>query len=298
MAIITTINVRGVRQATWTVDAFTIAKLLPLLLLILLGLSKISSETIATQTVAQPDWTSAVLLLVFAYGGFEAPLITATEARNPRRDSAFALLMGLMVIALVYVLVQVVVGGIVPNLAREKAPVAAAFSVLLGPVGVILASAAAMVSIWGWATGSVLQSPRLLYSMAERRELPAFFARVHPRFRTPDVAILTYATLSLALGLYGSFQWNATLSAIVRLVTYGLTCVALFVFRARPAGVKAAEFHLSGAQVVGPLAVAFCLWLLSTRTFAQAWVLAAIMLAGLLLWAATRRHASAPAPLQ
>jgi basic amino acid/polyamine antiporter, APA family len=309
MAVITTINLRGVRQATWTVDAFTIAKLVPLVLLVLLGLSKISAETIATQTVAQPDWTSAVLLLVFAYGGFEAPLITATEARNPRRDSAFALLMGLMVIGLVYVLVQVVVAGIVPNLAREKAPVAAAFSVLLGPAGVLLASVAAMVSIYGWATGSVLQSPRLLYSMAERRELPAIFARVHPRFHTPDVAILTYASLSLALALYGSFQWNATLSAIVRLVTYGLTCVALFVFRRRegqggrgaapePPKAHTPAFHLRGAYVIGPLAVVFCLWLLSTRTFAQAWVLAAIMLVGVLLWAATRRHASARAPLQ
>ena len=92
-----------------------------------------------------------------------------------------------------------------------------------------------MVSIYGYTTGTVLQSPRVLFSMAERGELPRIFARVHARFRTPHVAIVAYAVLALGLALYGSFTWNATLSAIVRLLTYGLTCVALVVFRRRPA---------------------------------------------------------------
>jgi basic amino acid/polyamine antiporter, APA family len=295
MAVITIINVRGVRQATWAVDLFTIAKLLPLLLLVLLGLLHITSGTIASQTVASPDWRRAVLLLVFAYGGFETPLIAAAEAKAPRKDSAFALLMGLMVIGLIYMLVQVVVVGVVPNVAGKTAPVAAAFEVLIGPVGVGLASVAAMVSIYGWTTGSVLQSPRLLYSMAERRELPALLGRVHPRFRTPVAAILVYATLSLALGLYGSFQWNATLSAIVRLVTYGMTCLALLAFRARTP--EPPEFRLLGAAFVVPAAVGFCIWVLSTLTFTEAWILVALMLVGFLAFGATRWRAS-KAPLQ
>ncbi len=296
MTVIVVINVRGVRQATWTIDAFTIAKLLPLVLLVLLGLLQISTEAIASQAVADPDWTRAILLLVFAYGGFEAPLIAAAEARNPRRDSASALLIGFMVIGLLYMLVQMVVVGVVPRVAGERAPLAAAFAVLIGPGGVLLASVAAMVSIYGWATGSVLQSPRLLYAMAARGELPALFARVHPRFRTPHAAILTYAGLSLALALYGTFEWNATLSAIVRLVTYGLTCVALLVFRAR--GLERPAFLLWGGRVVAPAAVAFCLWLLSTRTFSEAWVLGALMGTGFLLFTLARRQPAGPAPVQ
>lgn len=287
LAAITVVNVAGVRQATWTIDVLTVLKLLPLLLLIVLGVARLSPEVLASQRVASPDWTSAILLLVYAYGGFEAPLIPAGESKDPRRDSAFALLLALAVIASLYMLVQLAVVGVVPEVAGEKAPIAAAFERLLGPAGRAFASYAAVLSVTAWATGSVLQSPRVLYSIAERRELPEAFAAVHPRFRTPHVAIVCYAGLALALALYGSFEWNATLSAIVRLVTYGLTCVALLVFRAR-GGAPEAGFALPlplalGASLTG---VGFALWLLLTRSFAQMWVLPALMGVGALLYAA------------
>ena len=284
LGLITLVNVIGVRQATWTVNAFTLAKLLPLLLLILLGLPRVEADVLASQRVAAPDWTTAILLLVFAYGGFEAPLIPAGEARDPGRDTGFALLASLATIAAVYMLVQLVVVGVVPHVAGTPAPLAAAFGRLVGPAGVALASCAAMLSIYGYATGSVLQSPRVLYAMAERGELPAPLGRVHPRFRTPDLAVLTYSSLVFGLALYGSFEWNATLSAIVRLVTYGLTCAALPVLRVRP-GLAPPGFRLPGAGLVAPAAVGFCLWLLATRSFAQAWILAALIAAGAVLWA-------------
>jgi APA family basic amino acid/polyamine antiporter len=189
------------------------------------------------------------------------------------------------VIASVYMLVQIVVIGVVPNVASQKAPVAAAFERLLGPIGLTVASLAATVSIYGWATGSVLQSPRVLYSMAEQGQLPRALASVHPRFRTPHVAILAYSGLALALAFYGSFEWNATLSAIVRLVTYGLTCAALPVLRRRGGE---AGFTLRGAGLVVPVAIGFALWLLSTRTFSQAWILLALMAVGALIHATQR----------
>jgi amino acid transporter len=288
MALVTAFNVVGVRQATWKVDLFTLAKLLPLLLLIGLGLGHVSGGVLASQRVATPDWTQAVLLLVFAYGGFEAPLIPAGEARRPQRDTAFALLAALAVIATVYTLVQLVVVGVVPGVAGSRAPVADAFRVLLGPGGATLAALAAMISIYGYATGSTLQSPRVLYAMAERGELPGLFARVHARFRTPVPAILAYSTLALLLAYYGNFASNARLSAIVRLVTYGLVCVALLrLRRLRPD--EAPGFRLPGAALVAPVGAAFCLYLLTTRTFDQVWLLGAFMLAGAALWAFGRR---------
>lgn len=286
IVVITLINVIGVRQATWTVDFFTVAKLLPLFVLIGLGLFSVRSDVIASQAVADSHWAQAILLLMFAYGGFEAPLIPAGETKDPRKDTAFALLAALFVIASVYMLVQIVVIGVVPNVASQKAPVAAAFERLLGPIGLTVASLAATVSIYGWATGSVLQSPRVLYSMAEQGELPRVLASVHDRFRTPHVAILVYSGLALALAFYGSFEWNATLSAIVRLVTYGLTCAALPVLRRR--GKEVAGFTLKGARLLVPVAIGFVLWLLSTRTFSQAWILLALVAVGALLYAAQR----------
>jgi basic amino acid/polyamine antiporter, APA family len=278
MLVVTVINLVGVRQATWAVDLLTLAKLLPLVLLVVIGLPRIAAAVLATQAVAQPNWTEAVLLLVFAYGGFESPLIVAGEVRHPRRDTAFALLVGLAVIATVYTLVQLVVVGVVPSVAGVKAPLAAAFDRLIGRPGVLLISIGAMVSTYGLVTGSVLQTPRLLFSMAGRGELPAVLGRIHPRFRTPDVAILIYSALTLAFALYGSFQWNATLSAIVRLVTYGSICVAMLVFRRRGGG--EAGFRVPAGPVVAPLAIGFCAWLLSTRTFTQAWILGVLMAVG------------------
>ena len=292
MAVLTAINVIGVRAATWTVDVFTVAKLAPLLLLILLGLPRLRAEVLATQAVAEPHWTGALLLLMFAYGGFEAPLIPAGEAKDPRRDTAFALLAALAAIAAVYTLVQLVIVGTVPYLAGTKAPVAAAFGALLGPAGVPLAALAAMVSVWGYSTGSLLQSPRVLYSMAERHELPRFLASVHPRFRTPHVAIVVFAALTTAIAVHGTFEATATLSAIVRLVTYGLTCAALPALRLRRPD-EAPGFRVPGAPLVVPAAMVFCLWLLGTRSFAQAWMLLGLVAAGFLLQRVSRR---APPP--
>jgi len=292
MALLTAINVIGVREATWTVNLFTVAKLAPLVLLAVLGLARLSPEVLATQAPPAMDWTQALLLLLFAYGGFEAPLIPAGEARDPRRDSAFALIMALGAVAVVYTLVQLAIVGVVPHVAGEKAAVAAAFSVLLGPGGVVLASLAAMTSVYGYATGNVLQSPRVLYAIADRGELPAVFAGVHPRFRTPHVAIATYSALSLGFAVSGTFAAMATLSAVVRLITYGLTCAALPVLRRRGG---AAPYRLPGAVIVCPLGVGFCLWLLRTRSFGQAGTLAGLVLVGGALWALARARARAAA---
>jgi amino acid transporter len=297
MGAITAINVIGVREATWTIDVFTVAKLLPLALLVLFGMPAFDSATAATQAVAQPQWREAILLLVFVYGGFETPLLAAGEFRRAQRDSAFALLAALGVIATFYMLVQLTVIGLVPDAAGSRAPIAAAFQVLIGPAGVLVASVAVMVSIYGFTTGSVLHTPRLLFAMAERGELPAVLGRVHPRFRTPVVAIVVYAVISLALALYGrlqpegGFQWNAIVSAIIRLVTYGLTCVALLVFRRRAQVVAAPAFRAPAGGVVATLAAAFCLWLLVTRNWTYTGLLLAVMAVGLLLWWPSRRRA-------
>ena len=277
LVIITVINLVGVKQASWAVDIFTVAKLLPLALLVLIGLPQVSAEVIATQAVAEPQWTQAVLLLIFAFGGFEAPLMSAGEAKDARKDSAFALLVALAVIATVYISVQYVTIGLVPNLQQEKAPIAAAFSVLWGPAGVTFAAFAAMISVWGWATGNGLQSPRLLYSIAERGELPRSFASIHPTFLTPHVAIIAFSIVAGALAIFGTFEGNAVLSAIVRLIIYAMVCVSLWVFR-RTRG--PAQFKVPFALPVSVLALGFCLYMLSTRSFAQAGIIVAAMVAG------------------
>jgi amino acid transporter len=293
-ALVTVINVRGVRQSARVVDLFVVAKLAPLVALVLLGAWFVRADVFAAQPVAAPDWTQAILLLVFAYGGFEAALIPAGEVRDPRRDAAFSLLVALGVVASVYMLVQVAVVGLVPNAGQAPAAVAAAYGVLLGGAGVVVAGIGAMISTYGWTLGSTLTSPRILYSMAERADLPGWMGHVHAKFRTPDVAIVAYAAAGLAFALSGGFAANATLSAIVRLVTYGLVCASLLALRRKPA-VEAPAFRLPAGAVFAALGLAFCTWLISTRTFNQAWILLALMgLGAVLWWTAGRRGRRGP----
>jgi amino acid transporter len=294
-ALVAAVNVIGVRQASWTINAFTLAKLLPLALLLLLGLPQVRGEVLATQAVEAHQWTKAILLLVFAYGGFEAPLIPAGEARDPRRDTAPALLLALAVVASVYLLVQLVVVGVLPRAAGSPTTaVADTFTLLLGPAGALLAAVGALVSTGGYALGAALQAPRLLFAMAVNRDLPGVLGRVHERFRTPHVAVVVFALVALGLAGAGSFAANATLSAIVRLAVYALTCASVLVLRRRDPG-EAPAFAVPGAGLVAPLGVLFSLWLLSTRSFEQAGALVGLMLLGALLRGAARARGRAGA---
>ena len=291
VALVTAINVVGVRQASWAVNVFTVAKLLPIVLLVVLGAVNLRQDVFATQVVAAPHWSAAVLLLVFAYGGFESAVLAAGETRHPKRDTAFALIVAMTVVTAVYCLVQLVVVGTLPHAAQSAAPVAAALGQLAGPVGVTVGSLAALVSIYGWLTGFALMTPRLVFSMAERRELPAFLSRVHPRFRTPHAAVIVNSVITLGFGLSSTFAQAATLAAVIRLGIFALTCAALIGLRRRSGA--APGFRLRGGPAFAVAGVAFSVWLISTRNLSEAWFLIALIAGGAMLW--TWRRGRTPA---
>ncbi len=239
-----------------------------------------------SQAVATPAWTDAILLLVFAYGGFESGVVAAGEVRDPRRDTAFALVVGLATIAGVYALVQVVVCGTVPHVGTIDTPVARALEALV-PHGAVVGSVGAILSTYGWLTGFALMTPRVLFSMAERRELPGALAHVHARFRTPHVAIVVNSIVALGFALWSTFTDAATLAAIARLLIYALTCASLVALRRRDAA-PAASFVAPGGPVLALGGMLFCGWLLATRTASQLEMLAAILVTGAALRAVAR----------
>jgi amino acid transporter len=145
VTLFTAINVRGVRQAAWTVNLFTVAKLLPLLLVIVLGLVYLNRDVLATQRVAEVRWNDAVLAMVFAFGGFEIALIAASEVRRPREDTAFAIIVGMLIVTVVYALTQLAVIGVLSRAAGSQAPIADALRATLGAGGAMLGSVAAAV---------------------------------------------------------------------------------------------------------------------------------------------------------
>ena len=288
VALVTGINIIGVRNAAWTVNLFTIAKLTPLALLILLGMFHLRSEVIATQVVAKSNWSEAILLLVFAYGGFESAVIAASETRNPKGDTAFALITAMATVTLVYVFVQSAIIGILPNAAATTTPIASALRQILGSAGAKIGSIAVIISVYGWLTGFALMTPRILFSMAERGEMPSFLASIHYRFRTPHAAIALNSAVVLALSLYSSFAQSATFGAIARLCVFASTCLALILLRTHSR--EPAPFQLPYGRVIAVIGVAFCAWLLITRTFTQMGMLLAIIATGVAIYIVKTNH--------
>src|SRR5262249_16927805 len=150
----------------------------------------------------------AIVILIFAYGGFETALISAGEAKDPRRDIPFGLFVGLITCALVYSAIQWVVVGTLPDPANSQRPLADVARIAIGGSGAAFIALGALLSVYGYLSGNILATPRITFALGERGDFPALFARVHPSFRTPYVSIIAFALLVWLLALFGSFAGN------------------------------------------------------------------------------------------
>lgn len=269
VVIISLVNILGVRDAAIVSDFFTVGKLIPLVLLIAAGLFFIQPGRYSLGPApGYGEFSSSCLLLIYAFSGFEMAIIPAGEARDPRRNLPFALLTAVGVVAVLYMLIQIVCIGTLSDLAASKRPLADAASGFLGAAGGAIISAGALVSILGNLNVILLAGSRLPFAMAERSELPKFIGSVHRRFRTPHISIVITAAVMLALTLSGTFVYAATISAIARLLTYAASCAALPVLRRRERELPAL-FHAPAGVVLAIVALVLCAWLLSNSSGEQ-----------------------------
>ena len=202
---------------------------------------------------------------MFAFTGFEIAVIPAGEARDPRRDLPFALLTGTAIVALLYVAIQAVCIGTLPELATSQRPLADVGGRLFGRSGAALVSLGALISVTGTMNAIMLAAPRLLFAMAEQQQLPRLLSAIHSRFRTPHVSIGVSAAGMLVLTLSGSFASAATLSTIIRLATYAATCAALPVLRRKSARDHDAWFVVPAGGIVSTVALLLIAWMFSSR---------------------------------
>ena len=270
IVILTAINLVGVRTASRVNNLFTISKLLALVLFTGVGLFFVNWQ--AFSFAVAPTYTGfsgAVLLLIFTFSGFDVAAIPAGEIEQPQRNVPFALFTAIATVALLFLLVQVVCIGTLPGLATSQRPLASASQQFMGPAGAAFIAGAAMLTALGTLNALMLTGPRLLFALAEQGQIPAVFGALHPRFRTPHVALLVSAVLKLVLAISGTFIYALTLSTIIRLGYFALTCAALPVLRRRhPA--QPAPFQVWGGAVVAVACVALCLWLLSNSAANEA----------------------------
>jgi len=288
LLVLTAINVRGVKSGAHTAVVLAWGKVVPLVLFVVVGIFWVDWNRIFPVPMPErANFMKAALLVLFAYAGFENTPAPAGEFRDPKRDVPFALIMQIVIVTAIYTAVQLVALGTVPNLGASPTPLADAAAMMIGPVGGLILTLGAVLSVLGTNNNTVLAGPRYLYALAEMGKLPRVFGKIHPRYRTPYIAILTQTGVALLLMLTGTAEELAVLSAIARLATYIGTAAAVPVLRRKlPATER--TIRLPGGPLIPIAALAICLLFLSAAE-AKNWIAGGIALAvGAAIYAAAR----------
>ncbi|MBI3649448.1 MAG: amino acid permease [Acidobacteria bacterium] len=268
--LLTTVNVLGVRDTTRLSNLFTVGKLLPMILFIAVGIFFISPQNFSfAAPLAYKTFSASVLTMVYAFSGFEMAVIPAGEVQDPQRNQPMALITAIVVVAVLYISIQVVCIGTLPELATSTKPVADAGSKFLGRAGGALITAGVLVSIIGNLNVLILAASRLVFAMGERGELPQVVAATHKKFRTPHIAILATTTVMLTFTLWSTFLKQVNLSVIARLLAYAATCAALMMLRRKP-DAPAAMFKTPAGLAVSIFTLVLIAWLLSNATWQDA----------------------------
>ena len=294
---LTIINLIGVKESARIGDIFTVSKLIPLLVFVGVGLFFISPARF--MLAARPSvgtFSAAVFILVYAFSGFEAVLVNSGEIRQPQRVIPFALIVALSASVVLFLFIQVICIGTLPELASSQRPLADASYIFLGAPGPTMISAGALIGIFGTLNVIMLACTRLPFAMAVQGQLPNPLARVHRRFHTPHVSILASVAGCLLLALSGSFIYALKFTVITRVIVYASTCAALPVLRrrARMAGPVRTEgrasgsFEVPGGMLISTVCVVLCLWLLANSGWREARDVAIAVAIGLAIYAATR----------
>lgn len=298
MATIAWVNVRGVRGGTRLVEVVSVAKLLPLLLLVGVGLFAL--EPAALEVPALPSGGALArtcILLVFAFTGVESALVPSGEVKEPSRTVPRAVALAMTAVTALYLLVQLVAQGVLgAGLAQAtQAPLAEVAGRVLGPGGKVLLLAGASVSMFGYLSGMTLAAPRALYAFARDGLLPRAVGHVHPTFRTPHVAILAHSAVVLALALSGTFQSLAIIANVAVLLLYLACCVAAAELRRRGVQGGGLPLRVPGGYAVSVAGCAVILWMLSEVTWQEFAVVGGLLLVASVQFLLARRRAPAAA---
>ena len=272
-------NVMGVRDGVRTMAVFTFLKVTPLVLMILLGLQQVTGATLVPGGPIFFDGIgNTTLLLIYAYVGFETLGITAGETSQPRRTLPKAYVGSMLATSLLYFLVVLVFVSVIPADSYEDATLVDVGRSIAGPLGAIVITMAAVFSIGGNLSGSILGAPRITFSMAEKHMLPTWFGRVHVKYATPDHSILFMGGMALTLALTGSFVKLALASSVVRLLGY-IICIASLPSIRRNADAEARQkaFRLKGGYTIPAIALLICFGLLLQST-QESWIAVSILL--------------------
>lgn len=269
---LTIINVIGIKQGIGLVKFFVIAKLIPLLLLITFGWMAVSFGNLAIESLPSIDLISQTsLILFFAFVGGETGLIVGGEVKNPNRTIPRGIFIGITTVVVIYILIQMVSQGVLGSDLTNYvgAPLAETAKVAFGPVGFIILTVGAAISMFGFLSGEILNAPRVPYALARDKVIPlSYLAKIHPRFKTPYIAIISYATVAFIIAATASFEQLVVIATSSILMVY--LGVALSVIKLRYTHKsKPDEFKIPGGLTVPILSIGVILYFLSSLTYKE-----------------------------
>jgi amino acid transporter len=299
VSMLVSINYRGVKTGARVIEAVTVAKLLPLLAFVGIGVFFIEPANLAWSTV--PDM-SVVLgtagIVIFAFSGIEGSLIPSGEVKNPSKTVPRAAFLALGAATLLYLAIQFVALGILgTDLANDRTtPLASAAGTIAGPTARTILVVGAVISMFGYLSANVLSEPRGLFAFSRDGFLPKVFSSVHPKFHTPHVAILVYGVVVATIALSGTYETLAVFANLAALSLYFLCAIAAYVLRKRDVRTDGEPFLAPGGASVPVAACLSIAWLfyetVTTKQFL--WLLGVLALIVALYAVRALRMKSAP----
>ncbi|MBT5072164.1 MAG: amino acid permease [Kordiimonadaceae bacterium] len=286
---LTAINVMGVKKTVKALNVITLIKILPVFLLILLSIPHLTPEGILPGNLPSfDDMSGLVLLILYAFVGFEGALVTAGETKDPKKTIPRALISGVLVITAIYFAISLTYANVVQDGGGDT-PLIDMADILIGPVGVTMIIIAAIFSILGNATAIVVAAPRMTFAMAEEGTLPGWFGKVHEEYHTPANSIIFLGVLSFFLAISGTFVYLAIASTLARMIAYAICMVSLPNIR-KKADAETLEnaTKLPGGYIIPGIAFVVCLFAISQST-QQSWMyMAGFVVLGSALYFANR----------
>lgn len=263
------INVIGVKQGIGLVKINTVAKLIPLMLLVLFGWQAVSVDNLVIESLPGiQELGKTSLVLFFAFQGCESGIVVSGEVINPKRTIPKAIFISITAIVILYMLIQTVAQGVLGDeLPQHTAtPLAVAANVIFGPIGFIILTTGAAISMFGFLSGDILNNPRTLYALSRDRVIPIkALSKIHTSFATPYISIIVYASIGFLIAATGSFESLVVIASSSILMVYLGVVLAVIKLRYTHLS-KSDEFTIPGGLIVPVICIAIILYFLSNLT--------------------------------
>ncbi|GLB46406.1 amino acid permease [Philodulcilactobacillus myokoensis] len=259
------LNISGIRMTAILNNVVTAGKLIPIILVIVLGLFFIHPANFhpffVPKLTTSGNFSNAALTLFYIFTGFEGLVVTAGDMKNVKKNLPRAVMLVLSIVAAIYILVMVACIGVLgKGLANTTVPLQATLTRIMGPFGGILILIGSVLSIGGICIAQSFITPRSVVALSKHGITPKFFEKTNKR-DAPYVAIIFSTILVLLLAYTGTFTKLAQISAVSRFAQFIPTCIAVIVFRHKMKNAKR-SFKLPFGPVIPIIAVLVSLWLL------------------------------------